>query len=231
MNRRVLWIGASAIVLLALIATYFILVARNRDPDAHHQALGAATVCGTPASASALTKYQIVPGKTTASYTVEENDITDNIPHHIVVGKTQHVTGTVLAHAGTPPQVGGINITVDLSSLQTDMALRDHDVGQALETDTYPNATFVSTCAPQLPASYSDGQNISFQLAGNLTMHGVTNEETFTVTGMLTGNTIAGSATATLYMTDFKVTPPNIAGIVAVRNKVVVTLDFTAQAG
>ena len=61
-------------------------------------------------------------------------------------------------------------------------------------------------------------------------MHGKTNGETFVVQGKVVGNTITGTATSTIYMTDFGIQPPNLANIAIAQNKVVVTLSFTAQA-
>lgn len=79
--------------------------------------------------------------------------------------------------------------------------------------------------------SYSDGQTVHFQLIGNMTMHGKTNKETFDVQGKVVGNTVTGTATTTLYMTDFGIQPPNLANIAIAQNKVVVTITFTAQKG
>ena len=62
-------------------------------------------------------------------------------------------------------------------------------------------------------------------------MHGKTNAETFTVQGKVSGNTITGTATSTIYMTDFGNQPPDLANIAIVQNKVVITLNFTAQQG
>ncbi len=123
-----------------------------------------------------------------------------------------------------------MNVTVDLRTLQTDSQRRDNYVQQhTLETDTYPNATFVSVSTQGLPASYSDGQTVHFQLTGNLTMHGKTNKEVFDVQGKVVGNTITGTATSTIYMTDFGIEPPNLANIAIAQNKVVITLTFTAK--
>ncbi|HZT35696.1 MAG TPA: YceI family protein, partial [Nitrososphaera sp.] len=121
-------------------------------------------------------------------------------------------------------------IQVDLRTLQSDSQRRDHFIQQnTLETDTYPYATFVSVSTQDLPASYSDGQTVSFKLIGNLTMHGKTNAETFAIQGKVTGNTITGTATTTIYMTDFAIQPPDLANIAIAQNKVTITLQFTAQ--
>src|SRR5207248_1450813 len=108
--------------------------------------------------------------------------------------------------------------------------MRDNYVRRnALQTDTYPNATFVSVSTQDLPSSYTDGQTVHFQLTGNLTMHGKTNKEVFDVQGKVVGKTITGTATSTIYMTDFSIEPPNLANIAIAQNKVVVTLTFTAN--
>ncbi len=123
-----------------------------------------------------------------------------------------------------------MTIQVDLRTLQSDSSMRDNYIQRnTLQTDMYPYATFVSVSTQGLPASYSDGQAVHFQLIGNLTMHGKTNKETFDVQGKVVGNTITGTATSTIYMTDFGMQPPNLANIAIAQNKVVITIDFTAQ--
>jgi polyisoprenoid-binding protein YceI len=125
-----------------------------------------------------------------------------------------------------------MNITVDLSMLQTNEPMRDRFVRRnALETDTYPTAAFVSTCARGLPANYSDGRTVNFQLVGNLTLHGKTNQEVFDVQGTVAGQTVTGTATSTIYMTDFGVQPPNLVNIAVAENKVIITVTFAAKEG
>lgn len=98
-----------------------------------------------------------------------------------------------------------------------------------LQTDTYPNATFISVSTQGLPTSYTDGQAVHFQLTGNLTMHGKTNKEVFDVQGKVVGKTITGTATSTIYMTDFGIQPPDLANIAIAQNKVLITITFTAK--
>lgn len=47
--------------------------------------------------------------------------------------------------------------------------------------------------------------------------------------GNVTGNTISGTATSTISMTDFGIQPPNLAAIAIAQNKVVITINFTAK--
>ena len=80
-----------------------------------------------------------------------------------------------------------------------------------------------------MPTNYTDGQTIHFQITGNLTMHGKTNKAVFDVQGKLAGKTITGTASSTIYMTDYGIQPPNLANVAISQNKVQVTITFTAN--
>jgi polyisoprenoid-binding protein YceI len=90
---------------------------------------------------------------------------------------------------------------------------------------------FLSSSAVSVVLRQKDGQTVHFQLIGNLTLHGQTNKETFDVQGKVVGNTITGTGTSTIYMTDFGIQPPNLANIAIAQNKVVITINFTANEG
>ncbi|HXZ04998.1 MAG TPA: YceI family protein [Ktedonobacteraceae bacterium] len=222
-------IGAVIIIIVAgVLYTSHFASAVNQTQT--HVAPGAVIVTETPVSSTGLQTFQIVPAQTTASYSVYENLIFQNKPNNDAIGTTHSVTGSFKIKTGNSPLVSSMNITVDLRTLQSDAQRRDDYIQQhSLETDTYPNATFVSVSTKGLPSSYTDGQTVHFQITGNLTMHGKTNKEVFDVQGKVVGNTITGTATSTIYMTDFGIEPPNLANIAIAQNKVVITLDFTAK--
>jgi polyisoprenoid-binding protein YceI len=199
-----------------------------------HKASGAIQVTATPAttttSTGSLQTYTIAPAQTTASYSVYENLIFQNKPNNDAIGTTHSVSGNFQISTSSSPAVKGMTMKVDLRTLQSDSSMRDGHVQSALDTTNYPYATFVSVSTQGLPGSYTDGQSIHFTLLGNLTMHGKTNGETFTVQGKVVGKTITGTATTTIYMTDFGIQPPTLANIAIVQNKTVIALNFTAQA-
>jgi polyisoprenoid-binding protein YceI len=230
--RWIIGIGIALVVIVASAIYAGVMYAAHfvSTVNPTHTAAGLATACGTAVPSTGLSIFQIVSNQTTASYKVHENLILGGVGSNDAVGKTHSVQGSFHIRTGTSPLVAGMNITVDLSTLQTDQAQRDRHVYQDyLQTDTYPTATFVSTCAQGLPASYTDGQPVSFQLVGNLTLHGKTNKEVFDVQGMVAGKTITGTATSTIYMTDFGIQPPDLSNIAIAENKVLVTITFTAQ--
>lgn len=240
MQKRLVWpvaIGLVVVVLAIGGVIYASHFASTVNPP--HTASGAvavtptspATDATTPVAATGLQTFQIVPSETTASYSVYENLIFQNKPDNDAIGTTHSVQGSFSIRTGTSPVVTNVKITVDLRTLQTDSPMRDRYVQRnSLQTDTYPYATFISTGTQNLPASYTDGQVVHFQLIGNLTMHDKTNKEVFDVQGKVVGNTVTGTATSTIYMTDFGIQPPNLANIAIAQNKVVITLTFTAQA-
>jgi len=222
-----------AIILIAVVGfVYTQHFANTVATSQQHTATGAILVTPTPISttvAGSLQTYTIVPAQTTASYSVYEDLIFQNKPNNDAIGTTHSVAGNFQIASGSNPTVEGMTIKVDLRTLQSDSSMRDNHVQSALDTSDYPYATFVSVSTQGLPASYTDGQTISFKLLGNLTMHGKTNGETFAVQGKVVGNTITGTASTTIYMTDFGITPPTLANIAIVQNKTVISLDFTAQ--
>lgn len=235
--RRYRWLIGVGVALVVIIAgvvgfeVYAAHYASTINQSQAHSAEGTATQCGTPVPTTAgLRTFQIVPAQTTVAYSVHENLILENKSDNVAVGTTHTEQGSFQIRTGADPLVAAMNVSVDLRTLRTDSERRDNFVRQnTLETDRYPMATFVSTCAANLPANYADGQAAHFQITGNLTLHGKTNKEVFDVQGKLAGNTATGTATSTIYMTDFDIQPPNLANIAISQNKVLLTIDYTAQ--
>ncbi len=232
MKKRYFWFSAAGLVIIIIVAgmVYAAHYASAISQTQTHTAPGIAKVTGTAVPLTGTSTFQIVSAQTTASYSVYENLIFQNKPNNDAIGTTHSVTGSFHIRTGASPFVAAMNIQVDLRTLQTDSSRRDNFVRQnTLQTDTYPYATFVSVSTQGLPSSYTDGQTVHFQLTGNLTMHGKTDKEVFDVQGKVVGNTITGTATSTIYMTDFGIQPPNLANIAIAQNKVVITLNFTAN--
>ena len=241
MKKRSIWLIGASIVFVILVAgtLYTTHFANLVNQTQTHTAVGAIVVTPTATSlpatststpTSVLHTFQIVPAQTTASYSVYENLIFQNKPNNDAIGTTHGVKGSFRVQTGPSPLISAMTITIDLTTLQTDSQMRDNYVRRnALQTDTYPLATFVSVSTQGMPSSYTDGQSIHFQLTGNLTMHGKTNKAVFDVQGKVVGKSITGTASSTLYMTDYGITPPNLANIAISQNKVLVTITFTAN--
>jgi polyisoprenoid-binding protein YceI len=98
-----------------------------------------------------------------------------------------------------------------------------------LDTATYPTATFVPTAITGLPTPLPTSGQQSFQLTGNLTIHGVTEPATWTVIAQVNGNEVTGQATTSFKFEDFGMSPPQSMMVLSVVDdvKLEVTLHLT----
>ncbi len=189
-----------------------------------------ATAAPAPSGTASGTRiFTIVPQQSEASYEVQEQFLSRDLPNQ-AIGKTNAVTGELQFSLDGKPSGKVTSITVDLSKLTSDERRRDNRIRQQwLESNKYPNAVFTSTDAQGLPETYTEGQDVNFKLTGDMTIRDVTKPVTFDITGKLVGDTITGSATTHILMKDFGIDPPSIAGMLTVKDGVTVKLNFTAK--
>lgn len=140
---------------------------------------------------NAQTKWEVDPAHSTVKFSVPHLVISD------VEGSFQKYAGSVTS---TNPDFSGASVefTVDVSSIDTDNDNRDkHLKGpDFFDAEKYPQMTFKSS-------SFKKKQGNKYELAGNLTIHGVTKPVTFDVTYGGTakdgyGNTKAGFKATTV---------------------------------
>lgn len=201
----------------------------GQDAPTAASAEGATAAPASSGATGEMRTFTIVPDQSEASYEVQEQFLSRDLPNQ-AIGKTNAVNGEFQFSTDGKPNGKVTNITVDLSKLTSDEGRRDNRIRtQWLESSKYPNAVFTSTEAQSLPDSYTEGQDVSFKLTGNLTIRDVTKPVTFDVTGKLVGDTVTGSATTQIMMKDFGIDPPSIAGMLTVKDGVTVKLNFTAK--
>lgn len=178
-----------------------------------------------------LRTFQIVADQSEATYQVQEEFF--NRPVSIVnpIGRTNAIEGQFqLTISGSQVQLADNQFTVDLRTLTSDESRRDERIrNEWLESNTYPNAVFKATSIENFPADAGEGQDVSFQVTGDMTVREVTKPQTFDVTARLDGNTFSGTATSYLLMRDYGFEPPSVMGILEVADGVTVTVKFTAQ--
>jgi polyisoprenoid-binding protein YceI len=188
-------------------------------------------------SSTASRTFILVPEQSEASYVVAETFLENassqlNIPAGLVdtIGRTQVLEGEfVLDFSQATPLISSF-FQVDLSTLSSDQSMRDNRLKRDwLESSTYPLATFVATGMENFPADYADGQEVSFQLLGDLTIRNTTLPATFDVTATLANGQIVGTAVAPLTMSNFGVDPPSMLGLFNVEDEFRVEISFTAE--
>jgi len=159
----------------------------------------AALAVASPVFAQGFT-YQIDPAHANAQFTVRHLGISN------VQGEFTKVTGSITIDDQDISK-SSVNATIDTTSLDSRVAARDKDVkDNFLEVDKFPTMTFVSK-------KITKGTDGKVQVTGDLTLHGVTKEVTFTVDGPSEeikdpwGNQRRGAAATTkIHRTDFGIT-------------------------
>ncbi|GAB4560103.1 MAG: hypothetical protein Kow0047_06470 [Anaerolineae bacterium] len=183
------------------------------------------------AAESRKVRFTIVPEETTASYTIDEVFLNQNNRLNTAVGTTHEVEGYIVLNYDDPTASEFGQFVVDISTLTSDSDRRDRAIRERwLESAKYPLATFVVKEVKNFPADAQEGQEIAFQLVGDMTVKETTREVTWDVTAMLQGDRLTGKATTFILLEDFNVPPPSIGGILRVTDGMTLTLDFVMQA-
>lgn len=196
----------------------------------------AATEAPAPAAGGART-FALVPGESKAGYEVDEEflagaaDMLGIQPGRgKTVGSTDQVSGQLTLDFSGAPQITSGEFQVDISTLQSDQNRRDNRIRtEWLQSATFPVATFKATGLQNAPASYTEGEEVTFQLAGDLTIREITQPVVFDVKATLQGDTITGTATTAFLMSQFGVDPPSMGNLFTVGDNTVVTLTLVAK--
>lgn len=143
-----------------------------------------------------------------------------------VRGRFGNIGGTIVLDKSDIVK-SSVNVTIDVSTVDTGVAARDADLKSAhfFDVSKYPTATFVSTHV----SKSADGMTVD----GNLTLHGVTKPVVLKVDGpngpvdgMDHKQHIGFSATTTINRTDFGIGPHYPSTVVG--DKVQLTIDVDA---
>ena len=206
-------------------------------PAAAEPTAAAATEAPAAAAGGART-FVIVPGESQAGYEVDEEFLAGAASALGVkpgkgktVGSTDQVSGQLtLDFSGATPQITSGDFQVDISTLKSNQSRRDNRIRTNwLESAKFPMATFKATGIQNGPASYTEGEEVSFQLAGDLTIREITQPVVFDVKATLNGDTITGTATTAFLMSQFGVDPPAMGNMFTVGDNTVVTLTLVAK--
>lgn len=186
------------------------------------------------ADTSTQQNYQIDSSKSKASFTLTEDLMGSP---NTVVGTTNQVAGSILFDVQNPTNTKIGMIRIDARTLATDSDMRDRTTrSRILESsqDKYEYIDFTPTSITGLPDKIVAGQSYTFQVIGDLTVHGVTKSESFSVTAKLvTGSPdqVEGTATATVKRADFNLNIPSVPSVANVSDEVKLQIDFVAPQG
>jgi len=149
-----------------------------------------------------------------------------------VVGTTAEVAGDILVNLSDPSQSELGEISINARTFATDEDRRDNAVARfILQSETNEFITFQPTSVTGLPDAVSEGNTLELQVAGDLTIAGVTEEVIFDVTATLESDErLVGSAETTVLRSAFNLTIPEVPFVANVGDDVTLKLDFVANA-
>ena len=174
------------------------------------------------------TRLVIDSAASKASYYAHEQLVGRTLPSE-AVGSTSSVSGSLVLAADGSIVADQSNISVDLSKLQSDESRRDNFIkSSTLQTSRFPMATFVPREAQGLPSPLPTSGQATFQLVGDLTVHGVTRPATWQVTAQFGDGTVSGNATTSVNISDFGMSPPKAGPVLSIEDGLTLELAFTA---
>lgn len=136
----------------------------------------------SPVHAKPVT-WKIDPGHSSVGFSVRH--IFSKVP-----GSFDTFSGTIL-YDPDKPAGGSVQVEIDAKSINTKVERRDNDLRSPnfFDAEKYPTITFVSTGVKDLGSG-------KLEVAGNLTMHGVTKPVTLATTALGSGPAMNGQVRA-----------------------------------
>jgi polyisoprenoid-binding protein YceI len=170
------------------------------------------------------TRVELVAGGSEARYRAQEQLAGRGFNE--AVGRTSGVQGAIVLDADGAVVPDQSKITVDLASLTSDSSTRDNYIKRnTLQTAQFPTAEFTVSSAPGLPLPLPTSGSATFQLVGDLTVHGVTRPTTWDATATFGDGGFTSTATTTVLISDFRMEPPKAGPVLSIEDSIRLELD------
>ena len=156
-----------------------------------------------------------------ATFTVEEKLSSLPLPNDAVV-RTTALSGEV--HLDGRPSV----IDIQLHELGSDQSRRDRYIRERMFPND-PIATFTLPDARPLPEGFSDGNEVSIEIIGQLEIKGVQAPVTFQIEARDDGDVVHILGRTSFVWSDFGMTAPTVGSFVSVTDEVAVEILISAR--
>jgi len=169
--------------------------------------------------------FTIVQAESEVRFTL--NEVLSGVPT-TVIGSTDQVAGEIAIDPAAPAnsQVGAI--LINARTLATDNNFRNRAINnEILDTNEFEFIQFAPTSITGFPENPIIGEELEFQITGDLTIRDITNEVTFDVTVTVVSETrLEGSASAIVARADYGLQIPNVPRVADVDEEVLLEIDF-----
>lgn len=175
--------------------------------------------------------FAIVTEQSSATFTLEEDLRGERVT---VIGTTEEVGGTISVNLDDPTQSSVGTIAVNVRTIATDNDFRNRAIRSRIlksAQEIYEFVIFEPTALSNFSAeSVSVGDILTFDITGNLTITGVTQEVTFNASVTVDSDTqISGTATSNVLYADFGLVIPEVPSVANVTDDIDLAINFVAM--
>jgi polyisoprenoid-binding protein YceI len=133
------------------------------------------------------------------------------------VGRSNVLDGTLNFDGD---KITAATVTADLTQLKSDKSMRDNQLRrQSIETDRFPNATFALSSPINVNDVPANGEKVTQEVKGKLTLHGVTKDVTLQAQGVIEGNNVVVVGSTTILFADYNIAKPQAQAVLGVDDK------------
>ena len=222
----------SGLVLVAIAAFLYLFVFRSVEAEVSLEAAVASVASATPTATSLVTQPVETATKeaedepTAGDWILSDSqdsfvgyrvaEVLSRLGEFTAVGRTSNIDA-VLEFDGA--KVLSVTITADLTSLESDNQYRDRALrSQAIETDLFPQAEFKLIDEIEITEDYKTGISLSYEIAGLLTLHGVSREILITVEGTLVDDVLVIIGSYPVMFADYDIEQPSSRSVVSIED-------------
>ena len=218
----------AAAVVLPVLATLFAAGCRGGEAGEAN----AATVAQVSAGRTALPATDglqliVAPDGNEVRYRVREQLVGVDLPND-AIGATKDVTGGISFDAKGNLVPASSKFTVNVGTLKSDKDRRDGYIrGRVLETTKFPTVELSPKSITGLTLPLPTTGTKTFQVIGDLTVHGVTKPTTWQVEAVFGGGKVSGTATTMFPFATFGLTQPRVPIVLSVADTIKLEYTFS----
>ena len=180
----------------------------------------------TKGSSVAGLRFVVAPMGNEVRYRIREQLVRVDLPND-AIGKTSEITGGIALTTSGEIIPSESKFVARVGSLKSDRDRRDGFVRRnVLVTDQYPTVEFSPTAFRGLPKSLPTSGSHKFDVAGNLTVKGVTRPTTWRVNAEAKNGQVTGSASTAFTFSDFNIEQPRVPIVLSVADTIKLEYDF-----
>ena len=211
--NRTKWLAVGAVVVVVVVVGGYVAIRAVEGGSKAALTLpavttttsggGSSSTSGSSDTFTAGGTWKVSSGST-AGYRVQETLFGVS---NTAVGRTTAVTGTITI-SGTTVTAG--SFTVDLTKVTSDRSERDSQFqGRIMDTADFPTATFKLTQPITLSSIPDNGVQVTEMATGDLSLHGVTHSETFSLKAQRNGSQIQVNGSIPITFSDWNIDNPS----------------------